>query len=873
MFLKKIEIQGFKSFANKTELHFNKNLTAIVGPNGSGKSNIADAIRWATGEQSQKTLRTKKSDEVIFAGSDKKNRLGMAEVSLYLDNSDKKADLDYDEIVITRKVYRTGENEYIINNNKVRLLDVQLLLTRAMVGQGNYSIIGQGMIDSILSQSGVTRKNFFDEATGVREYQIKKDRAQSKYISTQENLNQSKIVLNEIAPRLKYLTKQVTRLSKQQELKNELELLQSDYYGFLLSEIDKKILETKNELDKKIEEKNKIQKESDSIQEKINKEENRSSYSKDFNSLQKEYEELVNSKNKLLHDKVLYQGKLDVEFSQSGKNNLSWFLNQKNEFENELKTNTTELSLLKENLTGVEKDLIEKLEKQEEFLKKINSIQEKLEENFAESSNSQIDSSELKDKIKKLHEKIQNIINEIDTIDKEKLKQEIYFLSKEIEYLHKNINKDSSQGTTREEYQKIQNEFQRYITSKDSLVNEIFELKNQKSLFDSKINSLEKRQSDMKSSLDKVNIEIEMANSSDRSKTEDKIEGMIIGIDKEIKILEDKIKEVKNKIESLDEENEKNRKNLFELQKNLRNIQSEIDLINSDIQEININLAKLQTKQEDIKNEIFQENVNEEKLNYESSIDQYESQEKIQRLKKLLSQIGEIEENIENEFSEVETKYKFLDKQIIDLDNASKNLKEIIDDLNIKIEEKFYTNFNKINEAFNKYFRILFDGGSANLTIKKDDENETPQNNNEQIEGELETQEESESKTYEGKMQSIMDISISIKILGKKLTSVNYLSGGEKALTSIALICAIIYNNPSPFVVLDEVDAALDEANSERFAEIIDNLKDKTQFICVTHNRATMHKAETLYGVTMDDNGISKILSISFNEAKKYSEN
>ena len=136
-------------------------------------------------------------------------------------------------------------------------------------------------------------------------------------------------------------------------------------------------------------------------------------------------------------------------------------------------------------------------------------------------------------------------------------------------------------------------------------------------------------------------------------------------------------------IESLDEENEKNRKNLFELQKNLRNIQSDIDSVNSDIQEINISLAKLQTKQEDIKNEISQENVNEEKLNYESSIDQYEAQEKIQRLKKLLSQIGEIEENIENEFSEVETKYKFLDKQIIDLDNASKNLKEIIDDLNI----------------------------------------------------------------------------------------------------------------------------------------------------------------------------------------------
>ena len=166
MFLKKIEIQGFKSFGNKTELKFNKNLTSIVGPNGSGKSNIADAIRWVTGEQSQKLLRTKKSEEVIFAGSDKKAKLGMAEVNLFLDNSDKKIPLDFDEVVITRRVYRTGESEYIINKNKVRLSDIQLLLAKANFGQGNYSIVGQGMIDGILNQSSVSRKDFFDEATG-----------------------------------------------------------------------------------------------------------------------------------------------------------------------------------------------------------------------------------------------------------------------------------------------------------------------------------------------------------------------------------------------------------------------------------------------------------------------------------------------------------------------------------------------------------------------------------------------------------------------------------------------------------------------------------------------------------------------------------
>lgn len=880
MFLKKIEIQGFKSFANKTELHFNKNLTAIVGPNGSGKSNIADAIRWATGEQSQKTLRTKKSDEVIFAGSDKKSRLGMAEASLYLDNSDKRAPIDYEELVITRRVYRTGENEYFINKNKARLLDIQLLLARANVGQSNYSIIGQGMIDGILSQTGQTRKNFFDEATGVREYQIKKEKSQNKYINTQENLSQSKSILNEITPRLKYLTKQVGRLSKRQEIINELESLQNDYYGFVLSEIDNKIEETKKQLSEKTKEKDSFTNELDKIQNKINEEENKSGYSKEFNELQTKYQELINQKNKLTHDKVVYEGKLDVEFSNTGKNDLSWFINQKNNFEEESKSSQLEINSCKEKLLYVEKELVEKLNKQSEFLNKINSLQEKLQEAIESSENeNNLDSQELKNKIKKLHAKTQELSNNIDNLDIDKIKQEIFFISKEIEYINKNVNKDDNDNTKQEDYLKIQVEFQKYITSKDSLVNEIFELKNQKSLHENKLDSLEKRQKEILSSIEKLSLEINMASSTNKSETHKQIENIISKIGEEIKGYENEIEKIKSKIESLDEENEKNRKNLFELQKNLRLIQADIDRTNSSIQEINITLAKHQTKEEDLRDEMIQNGISEEKINRNSQIDSFDALDKINRLKKSLAQIGEIEENIETEYSEVEQKYNFLNQQITDLESASKNLKEIIDDLNNKIEEKFDANFKKINDAFGKYFKTLFEGGNAELIIKKESDlaknsESSDLENTEEKNNELEEQEETEenTKTYEGKLKEITDITISVKIPGKKLTSVNYLSGGEKALTSIALICAIIYNNPSPFVVLDEVDAALDEANSERFAQIIDTLKEKTQFICVTHNRATMHKAETLYGVTMDENSVSKILSISFNEAKKYSE-
>ncbi len=873
MFLKKIEIQGFKSFANKTELLFDQNLTAIVGPNGSGKSNVADAIRWATGEQSQKLLRTKKSEEVIFAGSDTKNRLGLAEVSLFLDNHDKRAPIDYDEIVITRRVYRTGESEYIINKNKVRLIDVQLLLAQASFGQNNYSIIGQGMIDSILSQSSASRKNFFDEATGVREFQIKKEKSQLKYENTQENLEKSRLILNELSPRLKYLTKQVNKFSKLQETKSDLEESQNNYYGFLLNEIKAKIDTTKKELVEKNKAKEIIEKQLLDIENKLSQEENKNSYSKEFNLLQDKHEELLTSKNHLIHDRVVYQGKLDVEFSNTGKDNISWLMEQKNELEKEEQKNQKEIIEIENNLNKLSKELIEKNTRQEEFIAKINQIQQKLQENAQiDNSSDSINSDEIKLKINKLNTSFQKLILEIDTMEIGSIKQEIFFISKEIEYLHKNINKENGEDNTgiKKNYFRLQEEFNKYLLSKDSLVNEIFDLKNQKNSLDNKLSFLKQRQSEISSKIKKVVVDIEIANSKDRSQIQEQIESAVSNLNNKIADLDKEISKIKSQIDNLDAENEKNRKNIFELQKNARNIQLELDKLNQESNEINISLARLQTKEEDIKNEISQESVNIENLNFESHINKDEIFEKINRLKRQLSQIGEIEENVENEYSEVETKYNFLNQQIIDLENASKNIKEIIEDLNKKIEEKFDNNFKKINETFGKYFKILFNGGNAELQITKFDDlekEETP----EEIGGTEET-EEAKTRSKKTANSGIADITMIVKIPGKKLTSVNFLSGGEKALTSIALVCAIIFNNPSPFVVLDEVDAALDEANSERFAEIVDMLKDKTQFICITHNRATMHKAETLYGVTMSEDGISKILSISFSEAKKYSE-
>jgi chromosome segregation protein len=231
--LNKLVLQGFKSFADRTVFEFTKNFTAVVGPNGSGKSNISDAIRWVLGEQSVKTLRGKESTDLIFGGSESLSKLGMAQVELYLDNSDHTVPIEFEEIVISRKIFRDGESEYRMNGAKVRLQDIVMMLAKARFGQKSYAVIGQGMITQFLNSTPQDRKIFFDEATGVREFQIKRDQAINKLIRTEEHLVQCETLITEIDPHLKSLTRQVKRLEKRAEVEQQLSAIQLDYFGSL----------------------------------------------------------------------------------------------------------------------------------------------------------------------------------------------------------------------------------------------------------------------------------------------------------------------------------------------------------------------------------------------------------------------------------------------------------------------------------------------------------------------------------------------------------------------------------------------------------------------------------------------------------------
>src|SRR6266567_174424 len=244
MYLKKVEITGFKSFANKTTLEFlpagnfrgeaeGKGITAIVGPNGSGKLNVSDAIKWALGEQSMKTLRGKKSEDVIFAGSGTKARLSSAQVVLHFDNTDKRIPLEFADVIITRKLYRSGESEYLINGAKSRLLDVADFLARAGVGKESYCVINQGMSDALLNATPLDRRSVLEDAAGVKQYQIKKDRALKKLDSTRENMDRVSGLIREIEPHLKMLKRQAEKAQQGKVIAEELKGKQTKLFAYL----------------------------------------------------------------------------------------------------------------------------------------------------------------------------------------------------------------------------------------------------------------------------------------------------------------------------------------------------------------------------------------------------------------------------------------------------------------------------------------------------------------------------------------------------------------------------------------------------------------------------------------------------------------
>ena len=883
MYLEKLEIQGFKSFANKNRLVFpglldesKHGITAIVGPNGSGKSNVADAVRWALGEQSMKTLRGKRSADVIFSGSDRKGKLGMSEVSLCFNNEDRQAEIDYSELIITRRLYRNGDSEYMINNNRARLSDIQMLLAKAKFGQKTYSVIGQGMVEGFLNTSLAERKEFFDEATGVKQFQMKRDESLLKLRSSYENLIQAQMLLSEIEPRLKSLTRQVNKLKKRDELESELKERQLVYYQSVWHEINDQFSKYNNEfleLEKvKFSQENKLA----SLNKELEQLENTGAKENKMLAWQRELAEAQRQKEELNKKLARLEAKLEIKLEGNGQFDLSFLVKKQDEVSAEIKRISEEIESLEKNLT------YDKV-KGEELGQEKNNIEVKLHA-LNEKMAGVEQAGDDNDDFKTINDSLGSILERLKTADSEEdiseIKKHLGRIKTEIQSVLERARQfmnNLQHKLLGNSWPQLQKEMQIIAQAKDELISKINDnnlritaRSERVKLLAEKLSALGKEKQAISDKLQGFSVHHDISKVSEEKNN----------LAKQLNKAEQRISEVQNNMAAYSSQEEKEKSQLFSLQRSLQALQNEINATSNRLNEYKINSTRYETKLEDLEIEMREEavpiaGVREQRL--EAEIDKSASKEKISQLKKQLELIGGIDPQIEAEYKETNERYNFLSGQAHDLTGAVASLETVIKELDEHIKERFDKEFRIIAKKFEEYFKILFNGGQAKIMkimeeamSKEEASDGTDQNDNGYKQESVDIADIKRIKFLQKhNATGLAGIEIQATPPGKKIGSISMLSGGERALTAIALICAIISANPSPFVVLDEVDAALDEANSQRLAKILDELSHKTQFIVITHNRATMRRANILYGVTMGNDGVSKLLSIKLEEAKE----
>lgn len=877
MYLQKLEIQGFKSFAQKTTMEFTPGITAIVGPNGTGKSNVAEAVRWVLGEQSMKMLRSKKSEDVIFAGSDKKTRMGFCQVDLFLNNENHQAPIDYREIAISRRLYRNGEGEYYINKNKVRLHDILMLLAKSSFGQRSYSIISQGMTDIILKLSPAERKNFLDEAAGVRQFQIKKEQAENKLGQTKENLKQAGLLIQEIEPRLRSLTRQVRRLERREEIEKSLRAIQMDYYSGLWSDFKKKHEEQKARFKQAEEKRLSIDRQVNEIQKEIHGLALGTTREEEFKNLQRSYSQLQDEKNKLVREQTVLKGKMDIEHVKSGHQDMLWLEKRHEEIQREVN-----------NLKNQEEEIQDKIKKHENLFNESNKKQEKIRQELSNiQSKLQQEKELISEKkllsIPEIAQELDNVFNLqksfVDDLDKINTLEELKSIKSQAQNISQKLanisQKLKSKGGDPQEILRLQDQLNQILKEKDDVINETNEIKINLQVGKEKLNFIQSNLNNLLKEKGGLARDIEITKKSP-SEMKSALEKESANLENEIKKVDQKVEEISQKVVYFNQKEQAKKENIFTLQKKFSEKQSELNKSNDEVNNIKIELAKLETRQEDLEKEMTDELPNTERETiYQTkkhSVPNPDLFTEIQKLKRNLELIGGIDPQVTQEYKETKERYDFLTNQSSDLNKAIEDLEQATENLDEIIKKQFNQSFEKINKEFTKYFKILFNGGNARLSLIKEElkteEEEEELEELEESEEKKEVEEETKKEVKKGE-KIVTGVEVYASPPGKKLKGIDMLSGGERALTSIALICAIIDNNPSPFVFLDEVDAALDESNSIRFASILERLSKKTQFIVITHNRATMHKSGILYGVTMGDDGISRLLSIKMEEAEK----
>ncbi len=973
MYLKEIKISGFKSFADKTNITLDDNITCIVGPNGSGKSNIIDAVKWVLGEQSIKSLRgSNNMSDVIFAGSKSRSPLNLASVSLVFDNSDSYLKVPYTEISVTRKVFRSGENEYYLNNEKCRLKDIYDLFLDSGMGKYAFNIISQGEVSKIISDSPYERRTIFEEAAGVLKYKRRKEEALKKLEKTNENLTRVKDIIKELEEQIEPLKIQSEQASKYLKIKENLEQIeialiandleklnvlyheQTKQIEDLTNEIIEKTTNITNddiELEKKKQELEKITTNLTSLQqnlliltkeeEKLNGEKNiikeRSKYDaedvKVHENITNLKEQKLSLNNKLLSiktDLTILDNKIkEVLKDNSNKNNEYVSLNNTKE---DIKNKISALEnskLQKEYKIKYLNDYIEnssfpvsikrllsnpKLIGIHNTISKLINIDEKYllaldvslggakdylvvdNPNVAKTCINYLKENNLGrvtffplDVIKPryIEDNILNVVNDMDgfidilanLVSYDSNYKNIIFnqlgnvlvvdnidnankISKKINNKYKivtldgeiiNVGGSITGGTVKkksiisEKY-----ELENLLTKKDMEEKEILSLKQKQEEIDKNIKQFEnilyeigknkillteeynaknENYKLLKNQLDRITLELnnlEDLEDNSINEEEEKI------LKKYYEVLKEKGL-VNKKIILLNEEKEKVSSLIEEYQAKYRLNNSNVRNLEEKKKTLEIESSKMSVKMDNLLNilsETYQMTFEKAKANYVLEEDIDVARKNVNSYKKELKEIGIVNLGAIEEYERVSKRYEFLTKQDNDLEEAITTLLKIINELDLVMEKEFIKTFKEIEIEFNNVFKELFKGGSAKLKLTDE--------------------------------SNILETGVNIEVSppGKKITSISLLSGGEKTLTAISLLFAVLNVKKIPFCLFDEVEAALDEVNVDRVGSYFNKYIGKTQLIIITHKKKTMEYANTLYGITMQESGVSKLVSV-----------
>ncbi|MFV1859925.1 MAG: chromosome segregation SMC family protein [Anaerolineales bacterium] len=984
--LKSLELQGYKSFANKTRFDFAGTVTAVVGPNGSGKSNIADSIRWVLGEQSYRSLRGRKTEDMIFAGSQGRSRAGMAAATITFDNSDGWLPIDYAEVSVGRKAHRDGKNEYLLNGQRVRLRDIQDLLGSSGLAERNYTIVGQGLVDSVLSLRAEERSKLFEEAAGIAVHRMRREESLRRLEKTRLNLDRVKDILAEIRPRLRSLERQAEQAEAHDLVLEGLKHALEQWYGHHWYALQDKLKAVREGAELAARERDELLSESESATRSLSQTGERVNELKDRRrSLAEQVRQAAAKREAMTRDLAVAEQRLvwlqDEERSFDGE--IVGLETAKADVGERLVVAKEEAKAKAQDLPGFiqarseaqaeqeRSKLSDRLKALDGQMLRLSQDRASLEARLELTSKAALDSDQFAQRMQEAAHRgaLPGLIGNLGQNLKLKPSFETAILAVLDGFDRGVVFKDTSQVesaldwltgehpngklgllpltrsrrlpplqvpgdpdclgcavdfvATAPEYESaIQLLLGRTLVVRDrksarrlleglpldarvvTLSGEVFypaghvlvsangksledpeQMKARLQQVDGKIKRLEQERAELMDRRERLEAEVRAELSGEVVRAS---QAKANSLEEQFHSYAGRLTEIRSQLLRNTEERSRTRDRVEELRSQLESHLAQSSAASTELENLDaalsaaddqrtqilaaesesrearrraedrytstqIELARLKQQsvemerrlQEDFGLVSYQGGEGQEPLPLEGLVARLQRidvlpedlDQQVDKLRRKLRRMGSINLAAKREYEEVRERHSFLSEQIEDLNQAEVHLKQVIEQLDEQMASQFQITFDAVAGAFEDYFVRLFDGGVAKLSLLHVEGSDRP------------------------------GIDIEVRLPGRRTRGLAMLSGGERSLTAVALIFALLKLSPTPFCVLDEVDAMLDESNVLRFGEILKELSEDTQFLVITHNRQTIQEAAVLYGISLGKDKASEVISLRLDQA------